>query len=157
MSIYATWLSLDQEHEHGCAQWVQEEIEGCYYLDRAKPCTCGLPRSPFVYQGSHVLPAEDDDKGGSVLVCGIPDHITRDGRDDAPEGALKDWLRLSLYPANDKNAVVLARRHVEELRDTLTAWLDRESTYRFPSGEAAVAWLLDEPASSPTEGGEDGE
>lgn len=136
MSIYGTWLVLGQDHAHGCDKWTQEAgEEGCYYLDDSYACTCGMPRAPFVYQGSHVLPAESDEQGGSVLVCGIPDHITRDGRDDAPEGALKDWLRLSVYPANDKQAVVLARRHVEELRDTLTAWLERESTYLPTEGD----------------------
>lgn len=140
MSIYGTWLSLgDDEHEDGCAIWVEVE-PGCFEHS-GKPCDCGIPRSPIVYEGSHVLPSDDDRRGGSLDVAGIPDFVTRDGRDNAQGEGLKDWLRLSVgalpslerydgkpYVAGGHATVVLTRSHVEELRDTLTAWLDREAT-----------------------------
>jgi hypothetical protein len=140
LSIYATWLHLsDDDHEDGCAIYV-EVSPGCFEFS-GESCDCGIPRAPIRYEGSHVLPAQDAPRAGSVDVAGIPDHITRDGRDDAPEGALKDWLRLSVwnapselrrdgepYVAGGRGVVVLDRRSVAELRDTLTAWLDREPT-----------------------------
>lgn len=139
MSIYGTVLSLaDDEHEDGCAIWVEVE-PGCFEHS-GKPCSCGIPRAPIVYEGSHVLPADTDRRGGEVQVATIPDFITRDGRDDAPEGTLKDWLRLSVrskpsktrhegrvYVPGGSADVVLNRAHVTELRDTLSAWLEREA------------------------------
>lgn len=138
MSIYGSWLILsDDEHEDGCAVYV-ETSPGV--LDwSGKPCDCGTPRSPLVYEGSHVLPSDTDRRGGSVDVAAIPDHIDRDDRPELPEGTLKDWLRLSVdsddshterngkpYVPAGRAAVILTRAHVAELRDTLTAWLDRE-------------------------------
>lgn len=128
MSIYGTMLVLNDDHEHECQKWVEDVDErDSYHLDDSEPCTCGRPRWPLKYQGSHVLPSDDpSEKGGYVEVGMIPDHITRDGRDDAPEGALKDWLRLGV----NESTCVLTRRQVTELRDTLTAWLDREPAER---------------------------
>lgn len=138
MSIYGTWLSLGEaEHEDGCAVWA--EVKPGRFEFSGKPCSCGLPRAPLIYEGSHVLPADTDPRGGSVDVAAIPDFITRDGRDDAPEGALKDWLRLSVHARPSRGlyrgkpymkggdaTVVLTRPLVVELRDTLTAWLERD-------------------------------
>lgn len=142
MSIYGTWLNLaDDEHEEGCAIYAEDPPGSSVFEFSGKPCDCGTPRAPIVYEGSHVLPSEDDPRGGGIDVAGIPDFITRDGRDDAPEGALKDWLRISMdnppshslregspcVPAG-RSVLLLDRRGVTELRDTLTAWLDREPT-----------------------------
>lgn len=139
MSIYATWLVLDgSDHDvENCAAYV-EAIEGVWDFS-GKPCTCAAwKRQPIVYEGSHILPSDGDRRGGGIEVGGIPDHITREGRDDAPEGSLKDWLRIGIwadasteqykgkpYVAAGDATVVLPRSLVEELRDTLTAWLDR--------------------------------
>ena len=121
MSIYATWLSLsDDEHEESCAVYAETRPGSGIFEFSGEPCDCGLPGAPIVYQGSHVLPSDDDARGGTVDVAAIPDFIVRDGRDDA-QG---DWLRLSVYAEDD--AVVLTRSHVERLRDTLTKWLDAE-------------------------------
>lgn len=125
MSIYATWLRLFAgEHEESCAVWVETPPGSGTFRFSKKPCDCGMPRAPIAYQGSHVLPSDDDPRGGTVDVAAIPDFITRDGRDDARGEGLKDWLRLSVYA--DGDAVVLTRRHVRLLRDTLTEWLDAE-------------------------------
>ncbi|SFD13623.1 hypothetical protein [Streptomyces aidingensis] len=80
---------------------------------------------PWIYQGSHVLPHEDDPRGGGVGLAGIPPHITRDGRDDRSENELPHpWLRLSLdmLPTDDP-AVVLNPAQVRELIAQLTGWL----------------------------------
>ncbi|MGW3400161.1 hypothetical protein [Streptomyces zhihengii] len=80
---------------------------------------------PWVYQGSHILPAEDDPRGGVLGLAEIPSHITRDGRDDQPaDGSPWPWLRIHITPTNDDPALVLDRAQVAHLRDQLTAWLD---------------------------------
>ena len=142
MSIYATWLSIEDARETA----AEMEAAGISYgvigedgpiddLDELDPEELD---APIVYEGSHVLPSDNDRRGGSVEVAAIPHHITRDGRDDASEGALKDWLRLSVdsldsiktykdapYVSGGSATVVLTRNQVERLRDTLTAWLGR--------------------------------
>jgi hypothetical protein len=134
VSIYGTRLSLsNDEHEDGCAIWVEVE-PGCFEHS-GNPCDCGIPRAPLVYEGSHVLPGDDDRRGGGIDVAEIPNHIEREGREPP-----FDYLRLSVYNlpsietykgkpyvAAGNAAVVLDRLLVEELRDTLTAWLDRSS------------------------------
>lgn len=132
MSIYATWLCLDgDDHDvDRCAAYYDSGDR--IFEFTGKPCDCGAAKKsqPIIYKGSHVLPSDDDPRGGHVFVCAIPDHITRDGRDDAPEGALKDWLRLSVdadgasYHGGAQAEVVLDRPLVEQLRDTLTHWLE---------------------------------
>lgn len=131
MSIYATWLSISgDDHEEGCA--IYREVERGVFELSGDACDCGLPRAPIIYKGSHVLPSNDDARGGSLDVAGIPEHVRRDGRSDAPEGALKDWVRLSVYEDRETPergvgvaTVVLTREQVERLRGTLTAWLER--------------------------------
>lgn len=131
MSIYATWLSLgDDEHEDGCAVYVEDPPGSDCFEFSGRPCSCGTPRAPIVYEGSHVLPSPGDRRGGYIDVAAIPNHIERDGRDDDGEGALKDWLRLTVgnppSASTGDACVVLDRPLVVELRDTLTAWLERE-------------------------------
>lgn len=140
MSIYATWLVLGGgEHEDGCAIYAEEPPGSGTLEFSGRPCSCGTPRAPLVYEGSHVLPADTDRRGGEVQVAAIPDFIERDGRVDARGSGLKDWLRLSVasdasslmrkgepYVPGGRATVVLTRPLVEELRDTLTLWLERE-------------------------------
>lgn len=158
MSIYSPWMAIDEDHDESCRRWVKCSkrkadahpqamfaFDGsCYYFDESRPCTCG-ELGPWIYQGSHILPAVNDPRGGGVLACAIPDHITRDGRDDGKEGP-KDWLRLTVFAEpwegpettwfdgtvhrhieeGGQACVVLNREQVQRMRDTLTAWLDRE-------------------------------
>jgi hypothetical protein len=136
MSIYGTWLSI--EHPD---QWISDMeahgIQAGVIGDDSDQRELG---SPWVYQGSHVLPAVSDPRGGSVDVAAIPAFISRDGRDDGHEGTLKDWLRLSVdslgsyteyegkpYVPAGRSVVVLDRMQVRVLRDTLTMWLEREA------------------------------
>lgn len=77
---------------------------------------------PYEYRGSHILPAEDDARGGCVQLAEIPSHITRNGRDDQPEdGAPWPWLRLSVNQAD----AVLSRGQVREMHEVLGAWLEQ--------------------------------
>lgn len=136
MSIYGTWLYFDADHEEGCAKWIPdpEFDDGGIMIDEGNSCTCGQPFLPLVYQGSHILPSADDARGGGLEFAGIPDFITRDGRDDAPEGELKDWIRFSLWedPTTYRGStpgsatVVLTRTQVERLHGELGRWLERE-------------------------------
>ena len=140
MSIYGTFLTLsDDDHEDGCAIYVENPPGSSCFEFSGKPCSCGTPRAPIVYEGSHILPSDDDRRGGEVQLASIPDFITRDGRDDAKGDGLKDWLRLSVCSLNSEMQyqgapyvtagqadVVLSRSLVKELRDALTGWLERE-------------------------------
>lgn len=96
MSIYASIGGVDEDEE------------------------CG---PPWLYQGSHILPREDDPRGGDVGFALIPSHITRDGRDDQPEdGAPWPWLRLHLYVPGDDPCVLIDPAQALHLAQALTAW-----------------------------------
>ncbi len=121
MSIYGTWLSIEDER-----QWVAGlEAQGI----RAGVIRDGDPDfddldAPIIYQGSHVLPADSDARGGSVQVAAIPAHITQGARgptSDDEDGPPHPWLRLDVNEAT----VVLTRWQVARLRDTLDEWLGR--------------------------------
>lgn len=78
------------------------------------------------YQGSHMLPAEDDPRGGHIGLAEIPSHITRDGRGDQPEdGASWPWLRLHVadVPPDDP-CVILTPAQARHLAAQLTGWAD---------------------------------
>jgi hypothetical protein len=84
---------------------------------------------PYAYQGSHVLPADDDrrDRGEVFQLAEVPSHITRDGRDDRPEdGHPWPWLRLSLYTED----AVLDRAAVQSLHQALGSWLEETGASR---------------------------
>ncbi|HWB38270.1 MAG TPA: hypothetical protein VHA75_19800 [Rugosimonospora sp.] len=147
MSIYATWLSIDDnDHTPECAVYERMPdgqawddgaamvVAGVYYRRTGKACTCGNP-PPLIYQGSHVNPSDDGPRGGSVDVAAIPNHCHPSVRGSlADEGPPVEFLRLSV--AEDPTTygetlpgyaeVVLDRAQVEEFRDTLTCWLDTE-------------------------------
>lgn len=83
---------------------------------------CG---APWVYQGSHILPAEDDLRGGEIGLAQILSHITRDGRDDAPADHRPwPWLRLHIAADDDDPAVIINPAQARELAEQLTAWAD---------------------------------
>lgn len=79
---------------------------------------------PYAYQGSHVLPHEDDrrDPAAVVQLAEAPSHITRDGRDGQPEdGAPWPWLRVSV----GQEDVVLDRGQVAGMHASMGAWLEQ--------------------------------
>lgn len=116
MSIYCTTFDLGLEHSLRCKRLRRVGRE--YRQDDSKPCTCGS--CPIKYQGSHILPSDRDERGGHFDLGAIPSHITRNGRDDAPEGRWHSWLRLSV---NDET-IILTSKQVSGLRDALDLWLD---------------------------------
>lgn len=119
MSIFASLAAPDDsEHEAGCAFYILRD--GCYEIS-GKPCDCGQPRAPLVYQGSHHLPSEFDPRGGTVDLALIPSHITRDGRDDKPEDeAPWPYLRFGV----NEGTVILTRENVQQVYETLGWWLE---------------------------------
>lgn len=124
MSIYCSIFDFGHEHKPRCKR-MRKLRAGVYERDDSIPCTCG--DSPIRYQGSHVLPSAKDERGGIFGIAAIPNHITRDGRDDRPEnGKWYPWLRVSLDEA-PKSAVILTRAQVKELRDSLNHWLQKSS------------------------------
>ena len=158
ISIYATWLTIaDDEHEHSCAKYkllgefpVNEAWgddwamvtngppgKRLVYARTDASCTCGNP-APLVYQGSHVSPAEDQPRGGSLSVAAIPNHchpsVRGSGTDEGPP---VEFLRVDV--SEDRSTfhgmnpgyatVVLERAQVEKLRDCLTQWLESEERY----------------------------
>lgn len=150
MSIFATWLSID-DHNHTPACAVYERMpagrgwddgaamaaDGVFYHRVDKPCTCGH-RPPIIYQGSHVNPADDHLRGGSVDIAAIPNHCHPCVRgtltDDGPP---VQFLRLSVSedpttygePQPGYAQVVLDRVQVEKCRDTLTHWLETKERF----------------------------
>lgn len=92
-------------------------------IDDEAPCG-----PPWIYQGSHILPADDNPRGGSVGLALIPSHITRNGRDDQPEdGTPWPWLRLSIDVADDDPAVLLNPAQARYLAGLLTDWADDDT------------------------------
>ena len=80
---------------------------------------------PWIYQGSHILPIEEDPRAGAIGLALVPSHITRDGRDDQPEdGRPWPWLRLSIDVPGDDPAAVINPAQARDLAQQLTDWAD---------------------------------
>lgn len=127
MSIWATfWSAAGDNHTDKCAVWVQRDG----LLEKSnKPCSCGQPGAPIVYQGSHILPDEEDRRGGYVSLSLVPSHITRDGRDDRPEeGTPYPWVRVSL----ETEDVILDEQQAAAMYRALGDWLLARSTSAEP-------------------------
>lgn len=130
MSIYGSLNAPDDlDHEDGCACYVEKPPgSGCWEFS-GEPCDCGQPDAPLVYRGSHVLPSDNDERGGWVDIASIPYHITRDGRDDRDESEGPwPYLRFGV----NTETVVLTPRHVATIHAELGGWLSH-----FPSAVAA--------------------
>lgn len=125
MSVYATILDLsDDDHADGCARLVP--VGGrVWEVDPDRPCTCRA--GPLTYTGSHILPADDDARGGGLDLGAIPGHITRDGRDDgtADEDGWWPFLRVAVHAGAADAVVVLTRAQVDVLRAALDGWWAR--------------------------------
>lgn len=119
MSIYCSIFDFGFEHSPRCKR-IKKIRPKEYEQDDSKPCTCGS--CPIEYLGSHIFPTARDNRDGCFGLAAIPSHITRDGKDDRPEGKWHPWLRVSL---REKDTAILTRKQVEKLRDALTGWLER--------------------------------
>lgn len=131
MSIYATWL-----HIHDPEAWSRDmAASGINAIIIGEGDEEAESRAPIVYQGSHILPSDEDRRGGAVDLAAVPAHISREGRESGPH----DWMRLSVYCEQSdtqyqgkplsgagRAVVVLDRDQVKALRDTMTEWLERE-------------------------------
>lgn len=129
MSIWARILSIEDE-----GQWIAGlEADGI----KAGVIRDGEPDfddfdAPIIYQGSHILPNQENDlRGGSLDLALVPGHITRDGRDDRDEDSCWPYLRLSVqahdttYHGGGDATVILTERQTARLRDELSYWLER--------------------------------
>lgn len=128
MSIYGSLdAPSDDEHEEGCAYykgWGGDSLEFS-----GKPCDCGQPSAPLVYQGSHVLPEAGDKRGGDVDIALISAHV-RYWREhpDAPSASEPDsdthppepFLRFGV----NEGRVVLDVAGVQRVATTLNEWLE---------------------------------
>nr|MDT0660798.1 hypothetical protein [Micromonospora sp. DSM 115978] len=123
MSIYASTVCLDgEEHDDGCPgrQPGRRTRRG----HRVNPtCSCGRG-TPIAYRGSHILPADDDERAGHLSLAQIPSWISRDGREIPDDGRLWPWLRLTVEDALNTVDVVLDARQVQHLHAELGQWLD---------------------------------
>lgn len=161
MSIYgSTWDTSADDHAEDCARWLECACPDALahrlgrigdgrhwlYFDAATcTCLCG----PIAYQGSHVLPATDDKRGGTFGFGEIAGFITRDGRDDGPEDEDEPWpfLRVTMRAedAEDCQDVVLDRPLVLSLAIYLSEWLARTAP-DWPAGESLMDVHLPEGA-----------
>lgn len=84
--------------------------------------------APIIYQGSHVLPSDDDPRGGSIDLGLIPSFISRDGYDEAKEDEEpRPWLRVSLRAdpstyGGYEDTVILDASQVRSLIQELGSW-----------------------------------
>jgi hypothetical protein len=143
MSIYGSAWSADaDDHADDCAQWQQCACTDPYahrrarigdgqhwQRDRGRICTCHC--GPIVYRGSHVLPSDDDPRGGALTFAEIAGDITALGRfgpqdEDTPWPFLAGTMRAE--GAEDCQDVVLDRPLVLSLRDYLSDWLAATDT-----------------------------
>lgn len=119
MSIYGSLPAPnDDDHLDDCGLW--DKHDGCWQRSD-RPCTCGQPDAPLVYQGSHVLPSETDKRGGYVDIASIAGFITRDGRDESDLDYDTPWSYLR-FGVNGET-VILTERNVRQVADTLNEWL----------------------------------
>jgi len=119
MSIYATIFEIGGEHGRNCTRMTKIG-KRMYEQDDSKPCTCKT--SPITFQHSGVLPSASDKRSGCFMLAAIPSHITRDGRDNMPEGRWHPWLRVSVFDV-ESDSFILDKKQVEKLRDSLSEWL----------------------------------
>jgi hypothetical protein len=141
MSIYGSLPApADDEHDvENCAYYVEDPPgSGCFEFS-GEPCDCGQADAPLVYQGSHVLPSEGDERRGYVDIACIPAHV-RYWRDNPnapvesePNGPPEPFLRFGV----NEGTVVLTRRNVEQVHETLAWWL--EATKRETQDVATAA------------------
>lgn len=97
--------------------------------------------APWQYDGSHILPAEDGPRGGSIGLAIIPSHITADARDDQPaDGPPWPWLRLDLTVDGDDPCTLINPAQARHLAEQLATWADQAAPPEFADGQH---WWID--------------
>ena len=128
MSIFASLATLsDDQHSDECARWDKRESGGGEIWELSdRSCDCGQLDAPLVYQGSHILPTELDERGGYVDIALIPAHVRywRENPDapseTEPESPPEPFLRFGV----NESRVILTRHHVEGIVRELQWWLE---------------------------------
>lgn len=122
MSIWGSWDAPDDgEHLDSCARW---DKKGDTWDISDRPCDCGQPDAPLVYEHSGVMPDEGGTRGGSVDIASVAKDIQfwRDNPTapiaEEPEG----WEPFLRFGVNE-GTVVLTLRNVRQVHATLTEWL----------------------------------
>jgi hypothetical protein len=108
MSVFGTILSFNTDHEDGCAMYVETSPGELIFSGR--PCSCGTPSAPIVYEGSHVVPNGRDRRGGWMDLASALD---------------KPFLRLWVCKEGslEGEVVVVDRRQVQRLHEATGEWL----------------------------------
>lgn len=151
MSIYC---STDAPSDDVCIDYARpldkEPADGRYAISwdgdadrmfamKPAPCApgddcpeCDGWEAPWVYQGSHVMPTLDAERGGWVDLaypashCSTPKEHAAGGIDysEARENGspAHPWMRFGV----NGETVVLHRRQIARIVDTLTRWLTNE-------------------------------
>lgn len=133
MSIFASFFSIEDERQWMAA--LQDAGIKTGIIRDSGPEFDDLD-APIIYQGSHVMPDEADERGGSVHLASIPAHVRYwQENPDAPtetepEEGHEPFLRLDIqahentYYGGGDATVILTKRQATRLRDNLTWWLE---------------------------------
>ncbi len=129
MSIWASLEAPDDDHPVECAVYVETPPGNHSYEFSENPCDCGQPDAPIIYQDSHVLPSLTDPRGGEVDLALIPPHV-RYWREN-PDGPVSSEPDIDTSPPEpflrfgvNEGTVILDRRAVQKIHETLTWWLN---------------------------------
>jgi hypothetical protein len=137
MSVWCTILDLEHP-DQTAAELAADGIRYHVIGDDSEQRKLG---SPYVYQGSHVVPTSTCARGGSVDLAQVPNFLHPNADRDLPGKAVYEddmrfpveFMRLSVdqdpatYGHEDslgQATVVLDRRHVTVIRDAMTRWLE---------------------------------
>lgn len=86
-------------------------------------CTCQNPPQPIEYNGSHVIPTENDTRTGGVDIAYAHKWVVP-GADDNDD-SLIPFLRFGVWTAKDPegSTVILQPHHAKLIKDSLERWL----------------------------------
>jgi hypothetical protein len=130
VSVWATfWEATDDDHTDQCRIWLKRD--GIWERRNRRACSCGQPTAPIRYQGSHILPSEDDERAGVVSLALVPSHITRDGRDDGPDDAVTPWPYVRVSVGTED--AILDEQGVAAMYRQLGEWLMARNTRTEPA------------------------
>lgn len=133
MSIYGTFLSIEDQRQAAAALKArgidygvideQGEVEDLNTLPAE------MLDAPIRYQGSHILPSERDERGGSVELASIGGFVEREGRENEKphDDSLWPYVRLDVSDEDGVAAVVLTAEQAKRLHRGLGEWLERIS------------------------------